>query len=244
MIRQQLACRYGIDAADDDAGIVVEAYPAATDLAVIKSGHPDCIVIPYDSDEESAAKALDALGRTGPEPQLLGDPPTKIAPTKDELRAAGVPETISDEMTGEERPHPMWAMAGKVYPDNRVLDFDTRPYTAPRVWTKEMLLAYAAQERWTKETGGTTFKGQTVSTSRDFQTAIERLASRASRDSKFSATVKGFDKPIAAADLVALADAVSDHVQVCFAAENTLKDDVASGKAKTRHDVDQAFSSL
>lgn len=242
MPRYQLACQYGIDKNDADLGVVVEIYPADRDLSVIQAGHPDCIVLPFDGETDD----LERLGRFGPEPELLGDPPTALAPDHDELDAAGVPHTVVGD-DGKQVTHPLRAMAGKVYPDNRQRDIDTRPYLAPRDWTADMLLAYAAQQRWSKEVGGVEVGKARYATDREAQSAIEKLGSRAARDAKFAPALKAADgsfQDVGNKGVIAVADAVSDHVAACFKAEAALQAAITAGKVKHRSDIDKAFTAL
>ena len=148
---------------------------------------------------------------------------------------------------GEEVKHPLRAIAGKVYPDNRQRDLDTRPYLAPREWSTAMLLAYAAQERWNAEVGGISVNDGSVATDRDSQALVERLASRAARDKTFAPAFKAADgvfHDVGNDGLVAIGNAVSDHVAACFAAEETLKASIEKGKATHRADVDKVFAEL
>lgn len=238
----KLACRYGLDG-DPGLGVVEQIYPVDRDHAAILTGHDDCVVVPY----EGELRDIAAWPKYGPEPQLLGDPPTAVPPSHADLDKHDVPLTIVDPVLGEIQ-HPLREMADKgVYPDNRVFEDDHRPPQAPRDWTPDMLLAYAAQERWVKEIGGVTVGNFPAYTTREAVPVYAAAASRAARDPKFSKRMTGTDGKaydLNAAKLIAVSDGVADHVQACFDAEDAIKASIAKGAVKTYQDVDKGFASL
>jgi hypothetical protein len=89
---------------------------------------------------------------------------------------------------------------------------------------KAAKLAEIASARYTAETSGVTINGATIATDRTSQAMITGAALKATQDETYACqwkTASGFVS-LAAAQIIAVADAVRDHVQGCFDQEATL----------------------
>jgi len=109
-----------------------------------------------------------------------------------------------------------------------------------------LLPTYAAKKRWDVETGGITVSGATVDTSRESQAMITgahsfALANPAAVISYKSAS--GF-VTLDAAAMVAVATAVGQHVQACFAREAEVVAAVAAETVTSRAAIDAAFADV
>ena len=95
--------------------------------------------------------------------------------------------------------------------------------------------ALIATRRWLAETSGTTFGGMPIDTDDRSKLLINGAALRADRSADYVLrwkTSEGFvDLP--AAQVLAIADAVSEHVQLCFDREDALLSAVADGSITT-----------
>ena len=89
---------------------------------------------------------------------------------------------------------------------------------------KEAKLAEIAAARYAQETGGLVVNGATIRTDRESQALITGAALKASTDATYVCrwkTVEGFVE-LTAAQIIAVADAVRDHVQAGFDHEAEL----------------------
>lgn len=110
----------------------------------------------------------------------------------------------------------------------------------------DALAAYAAAVRFAVETGGITVSGATVGTSRESQAMITgahsfALANPAAVISYKSAS--GF-VTLDAAAMVAVATAVGQHVQACFAREAEVVAAIAAETVTSRAAIDAAFADV
>ncbi|MCJ2141864.1 DUF4376 domain-containing protein [Methylobacterium sp. E-066] len=110
------------------------------------------------------------------------------------------------------------------------------------------LADYAAAKRYAVETGGITVSGARVRTDRESQALLTGAYVRAQKNPAGTVSFKtldGFVK-LPAAQVIALGDAVGDHVQACFDAEEAV--DAALSAAPPTitalDQVDAAFASL
>lgn len=115
------------------------------------------------------------------------------------------------------------------------------PYAPPAV----DLVAYAADRRWRKETGGITLAGIPIAT--DDRSKLMIMGSRlsAQADAEWSTVWIGADGnayPIDAATIVQISDAVAAHVNACFAIFVELKAAIEGGTVTTTSQVDAAFA--
>lgn len=91
--------------------------------------------------------------------------------------------------------------------------------------------ALIATRRWLAETSGTTFGGMPIDTDDRSKLLINGAALRADRSADYVLrwkTSQGF-VDLTAAQVLAVADAVSEHVQLCFDREDALLVAVADG---------------
>lgn len=91
--------------------------------------------------------------------------------------------------------------------------------------------ALIATRRWLAETSGTTFGGMPIDTDDRSKLLINGAALRADRSADYVLrwkTSAGF-VDLSAAQVLAIADAVSEHVQLCFDREDALLGFVADG---------------
>ena len=91
--------------------------------------------------------------------------------------------------------------------------------------------ALIAARRWLAETSGTTFGGMPIDTDDRSKLMINGAALRADRSADYVLrwkTSQGF-VDLTAAQVLAVADAVSEHVQLCFDREDALLLAVADG---------------
>jgi hypothetical protein len=104
------------------------------------------------------------------------------------------------------------------------------------------LYAYAANKRFDVETGGITVNGVAVDTSRSSQSMIDAAYSYARKNPdktiKFKA-VSGWVS-LDATTMIAIAQAVGDHVQACFAMEATVAGEIEAGTITTTAEIDAA----
>lgn len=86
-----------------------------------------------------------------------------------------------------------------------------------------------ATRRWQAETGGTVFAGMAIDTDDRSKLLINGAALRADRNADYVLrwkTSQGF-VDLSAAQVLAVADAVSEHVQLCFDREDALLEALA-----------------
>lgn len=110
---------------------------------------------------------------------------------------------------------------------------------------KQKLAEYAAEKRWQKEIAGITVGGAPVRTDRESQGLIAGAFQMVQDDPqkviKFK-TAGGF-VDLDATMMGAIARAVGQHVQACFAAEASVVADIDSGAITTFEQVDDGFNS-
>lgn len=130
---------------------------------------------------------------------------------------------------------------------------DTRHHVVPTLSSRDELKAYAASLRFYRETGGTTFMGKRVSTTRESQTLVDSLytSSQVLARDKFSfKTARVSDKEgpssleLSKEQVRDLYTAVHSHVQDCRDAEARVASDLDSGRPVTMSSVEAAFESL
>lgn len=107
------------------------------------------------------------------------------------------------------------------------------------------LLAYAADRRWIKETGGISVAGIPVATDDRSKIMImgARVASAARPD--WETVWHGADGqiyPLNAAAMIAVSNAVEAHVNATFATFASVKAEITGGQITTTEEIDAAFS--
>lgn len=109
------------------------------------------------------------------------------------------------------------------------------------------LRAYAAVARWRKETGGMTVGGFTVATDDRSKALIQGAYLQAQRNPAFTAkwkTASDAFVTIGATEIEAVALAVAAHIQVCFAKEAEVVQDIEDDVIDTFAQIDAAFDAL
>ena len=109
------------------------------------------------------------------------------------------------------------------------------------------LRAYAASVRYTKETGGITVDGVKLATDRESQALITGAWATAQINPQVTIQWKGSDgtfTALNAATIIAVASAVTAHVQACFAAEQQVDAAITAGTITTTAEVDAAFAAV
>lgn len=114
------------------------------------------------------------------------------------------------------------------------------PTPAP---SKEDLLAYLANKRFTVETGGKAIAGIKVATDRDSQSLITSAYLRLQRG---DATIINWKKPdgifvqLGLPQMTMISKTVGDHVQACFDKEASLAGEIDSGTITTYQQIEDA----
>jgi hypothetical protein len=102
------------------------------------------------------------------------------------------------------------------------------------------LSAFAANDRYFKETDGITFNGAQIATDRESQARIAAAHIVALNDPKFKTQWKTMDGKFIALDaakMIELATAVTKHVAACFVAEAKINGSIFSGALTTREQI-------
>ena len=249
----QLICRYeGVD------------YPAVVghveDAVLVNLNHPSlkgCVVVPFAG--ETIEDAVKTYGKAGPEPTLMGEPPTERHPDHAELDAHDVPDHVVGndgkpklDNAGVPVPHPLRAVAGKPYPDHRRVAEDLRQPAAPPQSDAGVLRSYLAQERWRREVAGirvmlTLGEGKAardvsvqVATDRESQQLLEVQAARAARRPDVAVRFKDASDVVHYLDVdafVRIADAVADHVAHLRNAEERVRGLIGNGDVASLADI-------
>ena len=88
--------------------------------------------------------------------------------------------------------------------------------------------AKIAEARWRAETGGITLNGTEIATDRESQALLTGAVLKAKDDPAYSVRWKARNGWVGldAAKIIAIADAVRDHVQACFDKEEVLQNQI------------------
>ncbi|MBX8811211.1 DUF4376 domain-containing protein [Ochrobactrum sp. MR34] len=116
-------------------------------------------------------------------------------------------------------------------------------YTPPP--TSHELRSLAAQKRWEKEVGGITLSGLVVHTDDRSKIMISGARVAAEADRNFTTQWKGADGSFVTLDaamIVAISNAVSNHVSNCFALEAQVLAQIEAGTITTATEIDAAFA--
>ncbi|ABE64059.1 hypothetical protein Nham_3327 [Nitrobacter hamburgensis X14] len=114
-------------------------------------------------------------------------------------------------------------------------------YVAPQI----DLVAYAADQRWRKETRGIEIAGVPVATDDRSKQMIIGARLAANYDPDWSTQWVGADGsiyPIDATAIVAISDTVQAHVNDCFTTYAVVKADIDAGTITTTAEIDAAFA--
>lgn len=124
--------------------------------------------------------------------------------------------------------------------------FDGATFVQPAVgaYTKAQLAAYAADARWRKEVGGIVVSGSPVATDRQSQSMLAGAHVYVQANPAATIRWKGTDgfTTLDAAGVTALALAVGNHVQACFAAEAEIDAAITAGLITTLAEIDTAVA--
>lgn len=106
------------------------------------------------------------------------------------------------------------------------------------------LAAYAASVRFARETGGITVAGARIRTDRESQGLIAGAVLRAMRSPEAEIRFKADDGFVTlnAEAVMAVGDAVAEHVQACFRIESEVVAAIEAGEIAARAEVDAAFA--
>lgn len=155
-----------------------------------------------------------------------------------------VDDRVQELFTEEPELHPDLEL---VEVDDAVLvGFGRQPdgsWTAPQPPVVD-LLAYAADARWRRETGGILVGSVPVSTDDRSKLMITGARVAAAADPDWSTTWSGSDGniyPLDVAAMVAISDAVQAHVNASFATFATVKVAIEAGTITTMAEIDAAF---
>lgn len=124
--------------------------------------------------------------------------------------------------------------------------FDGEEFTQPEPLVAPIdLLAYAANRRWLIETGGITAAGVAIATDDRSKLMLAGARIKAQADESFSTTWFGADgsaTQLDAGQIVAISDAVLDHVDRCFARFAAIRAAIADEEIGSAEEIDTAFA--
>lgn len=106
------------------------------------------------------------------------------------------------------------------------------------------LYAYAAQKRWEIETGGINLNGMSVFTDDRSKSLILGARLAAESDPDFSTEWRGADGSFVTIDaptIIAVSNAILEHVRKCFATEAWVIAEINSGAITAVEEIDNAF---
>jgi hypothetical protein len=122
---------------------------------------------------------------------------------------------------------------------------DGNVVTYKRPVTAADLLAYAKEARWRKEVGGINVGGVPIATDDRSKLMITGARIKADSNAQWStewAGADGLTYTVTAPLMIAISDAVSDHVDHCFAVYATVKSAIEAGTITTNAQIDAAFA--
>lgn len=106
------------------------------------------------------------------------------------------------------------------------------------------LQEYAAAKRWEKEVGGIVVNGIPVATDDRSKIMITGIHNAAKGDPEFTTRWKcpdGSFVEVDSANAIAIGEAVLTHIACCFAVEESVQSELATGWKATYADIDVAF---
>lgn len=109
---------------------------------------------------------------------------------------------------------------------------------------KATLLAYARQKRWQIETGGIEVGGMPIATDDRSKLMIAGARTSADSDPDFETSWDAgeMDVDLNAEQIIAISDAVRDHVAAVFAKFKTIRADINAGTLTSKSEVDAAYA--
>lgn len=122
-------------------------------------------------------------------------------------------------------------------------NYDGKVFAAPQILEPSSidLTAYAAHKRWQVETGGITLNGVEIATDDRSKIMITGTRVKAVADPAYHEawkTAAGSFVTLDAPSLIAISDAVLDHVSACFATERLVIADIEAGKITSTDAID------
>lgn len=114
----------------------------------------------------------------------------------------------------------------------------------PEPTTPSELIAYAANRRWRTEVGGVRIAGVPIATDDRSKIMIMGARIAAAANAAWSTIWHGADGgtyPIDAATMIAISDAVEEHVNATFAIFATVKAAIEAATITSREQIDAAF---
>lgn len=130
------------------------------------------------------------------------------------------------------------------YMPDYLFDGTTFVQPAKDVLTKKQLTAYAAMKRWEKEVGGITVNNIPVATDDRSKQMIMGARVAAESDATFKTNWVGADGTVVvltAPQIIAISDAVLDHVNAVFTDFSKVKKDIDDGKVIKKDKVDEVL---
>jgi|SRR5215831_9837867 len=109
------------------------------------------------------------------------------------------------------------------------------------------LTNYSAMKRWETETKGIKVSGVPLRTDDRSKQMLGNARAKAKDDESFTTTWIGSDGklyPVTSADMIKMADGVSDHVDACFDRYATLDGQIKSGQVTTLKQIDDAYAGI
>lgn len=161
-------------------------------------------------------------------------------------------EPVPDPETGEpvERPDLVETVTPELVPPPGGIEVPSPPADGRMIWaegawtfTADMLRQHLSTVRWQHEVGGITHAGMQVATDRDSQGKVLAARVAAVVDPAYSLTWKagnGFFT-LDGAGIVAMADAVGNHVRAAFVAEAVASAGIDAGNLIDPAAVEAAF---
>lgn len=121
------------------------------------------------------------------------------------------------------------------------------PYEIPVATpSKNDLLDYSSHKRWEKENGGFDIGGMHIATDDRSKTMITGARIKADNDPNFTTpwkTPDGAFTRIDAAQIIAISNAMLDHVAACFDTEELVASQITSGNITTFEQIETAWNS-
>lgn len=142
----------------------------------------------------------------------------------------------------------LWDVLKNIIPEqfpDFLFDGKTFVQSSPDDLTKKQLISYAADKRWEKEVGGIVVNNMPVATDDRSKQMIMGARIAAESDSKFTTSWVGADGTVSvltAPQIIAISDAVLDHVNEVFTEFAQVKKDVDSGKITKSDKVDEVLA--
>ena len=159
--------------------------------------------------------------------------------------------TPQDPIDGEDQPDLVETITPEVVPPAGGIEVAEAPPHGAMIWNgsawtypEAMLIDHLAEARWQHEVGGITHDGMEISTDRESQGKILAARVAAVGDNTYSLTWKAENWffTLDAAAIIAMSNAVGEHVRKAFVAEGQTLVKINDGTLTTPAEVDTAFA--